>query len=362
MQPRHLTDDGQRCEALCEPVVVCHYDPPAPSVPDDLQICVDYEYAALELARLARHSAAPAQDDGGGAAAAAAAAECEAEPGRIAAAHKERLAGLERVRQQRVVGLAMEAAAEGQRAGAAAEAAAQQQGQQLLAEEHKTALAAAAAEKDAEVARAEAQHERAMAAARAAAAADGQLRQQAAESARVRLEAAAERQAVAAVAALPPMGVDGWLTNAAKGLVLDVVGANDEPGTEPLLWERHDGANHAQQWRLVTSADNPDLCFVESAMGSGLVLDAGQATGGGPRNVCMWERQVSRHGIARVWVAFFQECQQSSCGQGSENHSQLFRAVAIAGSDSFYLENAQGSAGLVLEATDGGGQGARLQM
>ena len=51
-----------------------------------------------------------------------------------------------------------------------------------------------------------------------------------------------------------------------------------------------------------------------------------------------------------------------TCGQGSENHSQLFRAVAIAGSDSFYLENAQGSAGLVLEAKDGGGHGARLQM
>ena len=33
----------------------------------------------------------------------------------------------------------------------------------------------------------------------------------------------------------------------------------------------------AQQWRLVSSPDNPDLAFVESAMGSGLVLDAGQA-------------------------------------------------------------------------------------
>ena len=54
--------------------------------------------------------------------------------------------------------------------------------------------------------------------------------------------------------------------------------------------------------------------------------------------VCMWERQ------------------------GSEIASQLFRAVAIAGSDCFCLENAQGSAGLVLEAKDGGGQGARLQM
>ena len=52
--------------------------------------------------------------------------------------------------------------------------------------------------------------------------------------------------------------------------------------------------------------------------------------------VCMWERQ----GIP----------------------SQLFRAVAIAGSDCFSLENAQGSAGLVLEAKDGGGKGARLQM
>ena len=119
------------------------YEPPTPSVPDDLQICVEYEYAALELARLARHSATPEPADGGGAAAAAAAAACEAELERIAAAHKERLAGLERARQQRVVGLAMEAAAEGQRAGAAAEAAAQQQGQQVLAEEHRTALAAA---------------------------------------------------------------------------------------------------------------------------------------------------------------------------------------------------------------------------
>ena len=54
--------------------------------------------------------------------------------------------------------------------------------------------------------------------------------------------------------------------------------------------------------------------------------------------VCMWERQVS------------------------EIPSQLFRAVAIAGSDCFNLENAQGSAGLVLEAKDGGGKGARLQM
>ena len=116
------------------------YEPPTPSVPDDLQICVEYEHAALELARLARHSATPEPADGGGAAAAAA---CEAELERIAAAHKERLAGLERARQQRVVGLAMEAAAEGQRAGVAAEAAAQQQGQQVLAEEHRTALAAA---------------------------------------------------------------------------------------------------------------------------------------------------------------------------------------------------------------------------
>ena len=48
--------------------------------------------------------------------------------------------------------------------------------------------------------------------------------------------------------------------------------------------------------------------------------------------------------------------------QGSEIPSQLFRAVAIAGSDCFSLENAQGSAGLVLEAKDGGGKGARLQM
>ena len=120
------------------------YEAPTPSVPDDLQICVEYEHAALELARLARHSATPEPADGSGAAAAAAAAAaCEAELERIAAAHNERLAGLERARQQRVVGLAMEAAAEGQRAGAAAEAAAQQQGQQVLAEEHRTALAAA---------------------------------------------------------------------------------------------------------------------------------------------------------------------------------------------------------------------------
>ena len=48
--------------------------------------------------------------------------------------------------------------------------------------------------------------------------------------------------------------------------------------------------------------------------------------------------------------------------QGSEIPSQLFRAVAIAGSDCFNLENAQGSVGLVLEAKDGGGKGARLQM
>ena len=134
------------CDSDGRPLLRTDYEPPTPSVPDDLQICVEYEFAALELARLARHSATPEPADGSGAAAvaaAAAAAACEAELERIAAAHKERLAGLERARQQRVVGLAMEAAAEGQRAGVAAEAAAQQQGQQVLAEEHRTALAAA---------------------------------------------------------------------------------------------------------------------------------------------------------------------------------------------------------------------------
>ena len=105
----------------------------------------------------------------------------------------------------------------------------------------------------------------------------------------MQLEAAAERQAAAAAAALPPMGVDGWLTNAAKGLVLDVGRGNGEPGTEPLLLERHDRTN--QQWRLVTSADNPDLAFVESAMGSGLVLDAGQAGAESTRGKYLPEKQ-----------------------------------------------------------------------
>ena len=50
---------------------------------------------------------------------------------------------------------------------------------------------------------------------------------------------------------------------------------------------------------------------------------------------------VSRHDIASIWVAFFQECQQYRCGQGwssmyelSTSHAQGMSAMAVAANPS----------------------------